>query len=84
MNCSCDKPFLSDETMNINGVRKVGLADRDYMKPDYNTKVKLDYNKNSPYHQPTRNKFSTGGGLGWWIVGLLVVVVIGTKIMGIW
>jgi hypothetical protein len=36
-----DKPFLSDETMNIKRVRNVGLSDRDYMKPGYNKKSPL-------------------------------------------
>jgi hypothetical protein len=30
-----------------------------------------------------RNK-SSSSGIGWWLVGLLIIVIIGTKIIGIW
>jgi len=55
-----------------------------YLMPPQN----VNYHKykllNRPYRQPTKSEGSTGSKPGWWIVGLLVAVGIGTKIMGIW
>ena len=40
--------------------------------------------KTSSYCQPTRVEGSTGSGSGWWFVGLVILLGIGTKIMGFW
>jgi hypothetical protein len=35
---SYDKPFFSDDTVDINGVRKGELSDRGYMKSNFHNK----------------------------------------------
>lgn len=55
-----------------------------YLMPPQNVNYHKYKKLNSPNHQPIRAKGSTGSGSGWWIFGLLAVVIISTKIMGIW
>jgi hypothetical protein len=57
-----------------------------YVMPPMDVNFHKYKNLFRPYHESTRDKTSTkkGSGTGWWIVGLLVVIAIITKIVGLW
>jgi hypothetical protein len=55
-----------------------------YLMPPQNVNYHKYQRLNAPYPQSARSEDSTKSRLGWWIIGLLFIVVIGTKIMGMW
>jgi len=68
----------------VNPHPKKEKSTSNYLMPPQNVNYHKYKKLNSPYRQPTQSEGSTGSGSGWWIVGLLIVVGIGTKIMGMW
>lgn len=68
----------------VNPYKKKEASTSKYLMPPQNVNYHKYKQLNSPYRQSTRSDGSTGSKWGWWIVGLLVLVAIGTKLMGIW
>jgi hypothetical protein len=72
-----------DESL-VNPYPKKEKSTSSFLMPPQNVNYHKYKRLNSPYHSTTRSDDSTGSKPGWWIVGLLVAVGIGTKIMGMW
>jgi len=72
-----------DESL-VNPYPKKEKSRSTYLMPPQNVNYHKYKRLNSPYTQSTKSDDLTRSKPGWWIVGLLVVVGIGTKIMGIW
>lgn len=68
----------------VNPYKKKEPITSKYLMPPQNVNYHKYKKLTSPYRQSTRSNGSTGSKLGGWIVGLLVFVAIGTKLMGIW
>jgi hypothetical protein len=72
------------EEILVNPYPKKEASTSKYLMPPQNVNYHKNKKLNSRYHQPTREGGSTGSGSGWWIVGLLAVVAIGSRIIGWW
>jgi hypothetical protein len=68
----------------VNPYPKKEKSTSTYLMPPQNVNYHKYKRLNSPYTRSNPSEGSTGTKPGWWIVGLLVVVGIGTKIMGLW
>lgn len=68
----------------VNPYPKKEKSTSKYLMPPQNVNYHKYKRLNSTYCQSTRSDSPAGIKPGWWIVGILIVVVIGTKIMGMW
>jgi hypothetical protein len=68
----------------VDPYKKKETSTSKYLMPPQNVNYHKYKKLNSPYNRSTASKGSTGHSSIWWIVGLLVIIGIGTKLMGLW
>lgn len=54
-----------------------------YLMPPQNVNYHKYKRLEAPYYPRARDE-PTGGGSGWWIVGIIVLGIIGAKLIGMW